>query len=103
MLVVTRHRVPERESEEFERAAAAALAALAERPGHRHGWAGPALDDPELWTVVSVWASIGAARRALASVETRMALMPLMASALDEPSVFDVRVPAADGALPPAR
>ena len=92
MLVVTRHRVPVDAASDFERTASYALAALASRPGHRDGWAGPALDDPTLWTVVSVWASVGDARRALAAVTTRAALMPLMTSAFDEPSVFDVAV-----------
>jgi heme-degrading monooxygenase HmoA len=92
VLVVTRHRVRAEEAAGFEQAAAAALSALATRPGHRGGWAGPALDDPTLWTVVSLWASIGDARRALAAADTRAALVPLMASALDEPSVFDVTV-----------
>jgi hypothetical protein len=93
VLVVTRHRIPAESAAEFERTAAYALEALAARPGHRGGWSGPALDDATLWTVVSLWATIGDARRALSSVDTRAALMPLMASALDEPSVFDVVVP----------
>jgi hypothetical protein len=52
---------------------------------------------------VTVWASIGAARRALASADTRAALFPLMASALDEPSVFDVTATSAGGASRPDR
>jgi hypothetical protein len=79
------------------------LAALATRPGHRDGWAGPALDDPTLWTVVTRWASIGDARRALASTDTRAALLPLMTSALDEPSVFDITVTSAVGVSQPDR
>jgi hypothetical protein len=45
---------------------------------------------------VTLWASVGDARRALASADVRAALMPVMASALDEPSVFDVTVTTPD-------
>ena len=93
MLFVTRHRVPVADAAAFADAAQAALDALADRPGYLSGQAARCLDDAELWVLTSNWASVGAGRRAMGSVDTRMALMPVMLSAIDEPSAFDVVSP----------
>ena len=90
MLFVTRHRVPVREAAEFAQAASVALEALAGRPGFLGGQVGRCLDEGDLWVFSTTWANVGAGRRALASGETRVALMGVMQSALDEPSAFDL-------------
>ncbi|RKS73915.1 antibiotic biosynthesis monooxygenase [Motilibacter peucedani] len=93
MLFVTRHRVPVSEAAAFADAAQVAVDALAARPGFVSAQVGRCLDDAELWVLTSTWATIGAGRRAMSSGETRVALMPVMVSALDEPSAFDIAVP----------
>lgn len=90
MLFVTRHRVPVAEAGAFAQAAQSAVAALAVRPGFVSAQVARCLDDPDLWVFTSTWASVGAGRRALVSGETREVLMPVMASAVDEPSAFDL-------------
>lgn len=101
MLFVTRHRVPPEASAEFEAAVASATAALRTRPGFVAAQAGRCLDEPELWVLTWTWESIGTGRRAMTSGETRMALMPVMVSALDEPSAFELVAPPVDGAGSP--
>jgi quinol monooxygenase YgiN len=93
VLFVTRHRVDVADAASFADAAQLALDALAARPGYLSGQLARCLDDAELWVLTSTWANVGAGRRAMSSVETRTALMPVMLSALDEPSAFDLVVP----------
>jgi hypothetical protein len=75
----------------------AALAALAERPGYLGGRLARALDEPDHWSVVTDWQSVGAYRRALSSYEVKVNATPLLAEALDEPSAYEVLAEAAPG------
>ena len=95
MLVVTRFAVGLADAD-FPERARAALAALAARPGFRRGHAGPAVDDPAEWVLVSEWDGVGAYRRALSAYEVRVHATPLLARARDEPGAYEVLV-AADG------
>ena len=90
MLVVTRYSVPESESGSFLAAARAALAVLAAQRGYRSGRIGRATDDPALWALVMEWEGVGAYRRALSSYDVRVAAVPLLSRAYDEPSAFEV-------------
>ncbi|RZS89716.1 heme-degrading monooxygenase HmoA [Motilibacter rhizosphaerae] len=92
MLVVTRHRVPVESGESFAAAVAAAVELLAARPGFLGADAGPNLDEPDLWTLVVRWESVGAARRGMSAADARAALMAVLVSAVDEPTTYDVRV-----------
>lgn len=95
MLVVTRHRVSD--PERFLSEAAAALAALAERPGCESAEAVRAIDDAETFLLVTRWADVGSYRRALSSFEVKLNAVPVLASAVDEPSAFETILVVADG------
>lgn len=94
MLVVSRFTVPPAESDRFAELARAALAALAARPGFRRGHAGPAVDDPAEWVLVSEWDGVGAYRRALGAYEVKLAATPLLAQAHDDAAAFEELVTA---------
>lgn len=67
-----------------------ALRILAERPGCRAVELGQSTDDAALQVVVSTWDSVGDYRRALSSFEVKMHAVPLLSSAIDEPSAFEI-------------
>lgn len=90
MLVVTRHRVPAGRSEAFVSAARAALAALSARPGWRDGALGRGVDDADLWVLYTRWADVGSYRRALSAYDVRVTAVPLLSTAMDEPSAYEV-------------
>ena len=90
MIVIIRFRVPTAEALEFGDLARSALEALAGRPGYLSGKIGRAADDPELGTLLSEWSGAGTYRRALSAYEVRIATMPLMSYAHDEPSAYEV-------------
>ncbi len=89
MLVITRYAVPESEFAQFLREGRIALQALAGRPGCTGGWLGRAVDEPGRWVLATSWESVGAYRRALSSIEVKLAAVPLMYRAADEPSAFE--------------
>lgn len=89
MLSVTRHRVPSTDSESFVAGAHAALDLLRQRPGFVGGTVGRATDDAELWVVATWWSDVGSFRRALSSYEVKIGAVPLLASAIDEPTAFE--------------
>ena len=89
MLVVTRHRV-DGDSGEFLSRARAALAVLAARPGFETGRIGRALDDPTLWVITTRWQGVGAYRRALSAYDVKLGAVPLLSTAIDEPSAFEL-------------
>lgn len=70
--------------------ARAALAVLGSRTGFLDGSVGRAVDEAELWTVVTRWRDVGSYRRALRGAEAKTVVVPLLSTALDEPSVFEV-------------
>lgn len=90
MLVVSRFAVPEDRAGDFAARGAAALAALAARPGYLRGRLGRALDEPLDWCLVTEWESVGAYRRALSAYEVKLHATPLLAQSRPEPSAFEV-------------
>lgn len=100
MLVVTRHRV-DGDPEAFLARARVALDALAARPGFLTGAVGRAADDPGLWAVVTRWVHVGAYRRALSAYDVKVHAVPLLSTAIDEPSAFEVLSELAGDAAPP--
>ncbi|GHD14764.1 antibiotic biosynthesis monooxygenase family protein [Nocardiopsis kunsanensis] len=90
MIVITRYSVPEADSEAFRTEAADAVAALSARPGFLRHRLGRAADDPELWTLVTEWEGVGPYRRALSSYEVKLAAVPLLSRAFDEPSAYEL-------------
>lgn len=90
MLAVTRHDVPAEDDPGFRSRAAEMLDALRACRGHVATRVCRALDEPAVWLVVSEWESVGAYRRALSSYDVRVRAVPLLATARDEPSAFEV-------------
>jgi quinol monooxygenase YgiN len=108
VLVVTRFAVAPADETAFRADAAAALAALAERPGWVAGRLARATDDADAWLLLTEWESVGAYRRALGGYDVKLHATPLLARALAEPSAYEVvdpgvpadRAPDADTAGP---
>ncbi len=91
MIVVNRFRVPDdARAEAFRSDLGAALAALAARPGYVDGAVGRNVDDPTLWVLTTRWANVGSYRRALSSYDVKVAAVPLLSTAIDEPSAYEV-------------
>lgn len=90
MLAITRYRVPADETDEFVRTAQEVLRAIEGSPGHRSGRLGRAVDDPELWAMVTEWGGAGYYRRALGAYEVRLALIPLSRLAIDEAGAYEM-------------
>jgi heme oxygenase (mycobilin-producing) len=95
VLVAMRFRVPEGDGTDFLDRAHAALRALAERPGYLDGGVGRASDDPVLWLMFLRWESVGAYRRALGAYDVKVAAVPLLSTAIDEPTAFELLADAA--------
>lgn len=90
LVVVTRHRVAAGGGRDFLAGARSALAVLARRTGFVDGVVARALDEADLWVLTTRWRDVGSYRRALTSVESKMLVVPLLSSAIDEPSAFEV-------------
>ncbi|HET7326538.1 MAG TPA: antibiotic biosynthesis monooxygenase [Nocardioidaceae bacterium] len=101
MLVVPRFRVEPAEETAFLADAEGALAALAARPGYLEGSIGRATDDPTLWVISMRWEGVGAYRRALSAYDVKVATVPLLSRAIDEPTAYEVVH--GDGATEPNR
>src|SRR5262245_60593011 len=90
MLVVTRFVRDDGGIDAFVQQAHAALAVLAACPGYLRGRLARAYDEPDHWTIVTEWQSVGAYRRALSSYDVKLHATPLLAQSLDEPSAYEV-------------
>lgn len=101
MLVVTRHRV-DADPEAFLAQASQALDALSARPGFVTGAVGRAADDPQLWAVTTRWVHVGAYRRALSAYDVKVRAVPLLSTAVDEPSAFELLAEVTGDAAVPA-
>jgi quinol monooxygenase YgiN len=97
MRVVTRHRPSDPAG--FQESAAQALAVLAEQPGFRSGELARSPDDAAQWLLTMRWADAGSMRRGMGSYAAKVALGPLMPSAADEASVFEVLLDAGPGSV----
>lgn len=87
MLVLTRFRTADPEA--FGVRVDGALAVLRERPGFEEADLVRSLDEPDLWALVMRWRDVGSYRRALNGYESKVAVVPLLSEALDEPSAYE--------------
>ncbi|MEV1288827.1 antibiotic biosynthesis monooxygenase family protein [Micromonospora sp. NPDC049679] len=99
MLVMNRFVVTEDGAGAFTERAHAALAALAGRPGYRHGQLTRSLDEPDHWCLVTEWESVGTYRRALGAFDVKVYATPLLAESLDEPSAYEPLASAEPGGV----
>lgn len=90
VIVLTRFVVPQGDEAVFREQAAAALGALAQRPGWVGGRMARATDDATAWLLLTEWESVGAYRRALSGFDVKMHATPLLARAIAEPSAYEV-------------
>lgn len=88
MIAIARFRVPTGQAAEFRAQLERALAVFTERDGFNYGDIGQNLDEPELWTLVTHWINVGSYRRALSSTQVKMEVVPLLATAIDEPGAY---------------
>lgn len=89
MIVVSRFRVQATEAEEFRADVQRAHETLAAQKGYVGGLIGRNLDDPELWLLTTEWADVGSYRRALSSYDVKVAAVPTLSRAIDEPSAYE--------------
>ena len=88
VFAVMRLRVPDPLPAELGGQVAELVAALAARPGCRGAELGHAVDDPELWALVTRWDGVGAYRRGLSAAEVKMAGAPVWPHVVDEPGAY---------------
>lgn len=90
--------MPASQAATFLDQAGAAVDLLRRRPGFVGATIGRSTDDAELWLVATTWDDVGSFRRALSSFEVKVGAVPLLASAIDEPTAYERLVEAdADG------
>ncbi len=92
MLVVTRHRPAEGAA--FVSAARSALATLRAQPGCESAELVRDIDDGDTYLLVTRWQGVGSYRRALSSFDVKVAAVPVLASAIDDASAFEVLISA---------
>jgi quinol monooxygenase YgiN len=89
VFVVIRFRVGEPAQAEFAVRAQAAVDVLAKQKGFVSAQVGRNLDDPELLALHLQWENVGSYRRALSPYEVKVAAVPLLSQAIDEPTAYD--------------
>lgn len=95
MIVVTEHRA----TEDFASLARSLLEALADADGFVSGQVGRSPDDPDVWLIVTTWRDVGSMRRGFGRFEAKVAAAPVMHSAADRVSAFEVLVEAGPDGL----
>ncbi len=91
LVVISRFRVTgEGSRRTFVTAAEKALSALSAQTGCRAASLGQATDDPDLLMIRSEWVGVGAYRRALSAFDVKVDAVPLLSSAVDEPSAYEI-------------
>ena len=86
MIAVSRFRVSDPAT--FLPRAQAAASFFGGRPGCRSADLVQNLDDPDLWAIVSHWDDVGSYRRAFNGYDAKMALVPILSEAIDEPGAY---------------
>ena len=89
VIVLSRFQVGPADTESFVESAQAAVAVLAQRTGFRTADLARNLDEPTLWTITTRWRDVGSYRRALTGYESKVAVVPLLSRAIDEPSPYE--------------
>ena len=94
MIVVTEHRA----GPGFRDSARALLEVLARADGFEQGQLGRSPDEPDVWLLMTRWRDVGSMRRGFGGFDAKVAAAPVMISAGDRVSGFEVLLEAfADG------
>jgi hypothetical protein len=88
LLVVTRFRVTDRAL--FAEQARTALRVLSESAGFIDGAIGQSTDETDLLVISTRWESVGRYRKALSRYEVKVDVVPLLSTAIDESSAFEL-------------
>jgi len=88
LLVVTRFRVTDRAM--FAEQARTALRVLSESAGFIDGAIGQSTDETDLLVISTRWESVGRYRKALSRYEVKVDVVPLLSTAIDESSAFEL-------------
>lgn len=88
MIAIARFRVPNSQAALFRSNIERALQIFSEREGFISGEFGQNLDESDLWSLVTHWENVGSYRRALGSTQVKMEVVPLLATAIDEPGAY---------------
>ena len=89
VFVVIRFRVEPGEQPGFFERLRGAVEVLEKQKGFVAARAGRNADDPELLALTMEWENIGSYRRALSPYEVKLAAVPVLSQAIDEPSAYD--------------
>ncbi|MCE1173573.1 MAG: antibiotic biosynthesis monooxygenase [Propionibacteriales bacterium] len=89
MIAISRFRVDEPGQAQFVADAEVAVAQFAGSAGCLSADLVRNLDEPGLWAIVTRWAQVGDYRRAFNGTPAKLALIPLLSQAIDEPSAYD--------------
>src|SRR5690606_14927429 len=95
MIVVTEHRA----GDDFLAPATQLLEVLAAAEGFISGQVGRSPDEPDIWIVSTRWRDVGSMRRGFGSFDAKVAAAPVMLSASDRVSAYEVLVQATPGEL----
>jgi quinol monooxygenase YgiN len=93
VFVVIRFRVGESEQASFRERVRAAVDVLARQKGFMSAQVGLNVDDPELLALNLQWENVGSYRRALSPFEVKLAAVPLLSEAIDEPTAYEDFLP----------
>ena len=89
MFVVIRFRVDEAAQPEFIDRLETAVEVLSRQKGFVAARTGRNADEPDLLALSMEWVNIGSYRRALSPYEVKLAAVPLLSQAIDEPTAYD--------------
>jgi hypothetical protein len=89
VIVVNRFRVADAEQAAFRDDLERARETLAVQRGFVAGRIGRNVDDPELWVLATEWDGPGSYRRALSAYDVKLAAVPTLSRAFDEPSAYE--------------
>jgi hypothetical protein len=93
VIVVNRFRVPAEDSNAFRADLERAREVLSVQAGYVAGRIGRNVDEPELWVLVTQWEGPGTYRRALSSYDVKLAAVPTLSRAIDEPGAYESAEP----------
>lgn len=93
MIVVTEHRA----GDDFLDPARELLEVLAGADGFVSGQVARSPDEPDVWIINTQWRDVGSMRRGFGSFDAKVAAAPVMLTAVDRVSAFEVLVMAAPG------
>lgn len=88
--VVLRFAIDVDRADDFRSEAAQCARLLAAAEGCHGSEVGRASDDPSIWILSTRWRSVGDYRRALSSNQVKLEAMPLLSTAINEPTAFEV-------------